>query len=155
MPKTLMIEALETGTIIDHIPAGQGRYLLDLLCLESLQKPITLGAYLESTRLSKKDILKIPLYELTQEQLSKIGVFAPHATINRVKNHEIIEKFSPTLPNIISQILSCPNPRCITQHEFKKSTFKLIEERNQIFLSCHYCEKTFSRSEMAEHVGGR
>jgi aspartate carbamoyltransferase regulatory subunit len=152
MPKTLIIEAFETGTIIDHIPAGQGRYLLDLLCLETLQKPLTLGAYLESERMGKKDILKIPLYDLNQRQLSKIAIFAPNATINLVRNHEIIEKFSPTLPEVLDQILGCPNPRCITQDEFNASTFKLIQERNQIFLSCHYCEKIFTRSEIKKYV---
>ena len=149
--KTLMIEALENGTVIDHIPAGQALRLIDLLRLKNSRHAITVGLNLESKRLGKKDILKISGRYLTEKESAEVAVFAPDARVNIVKNYEIVEKHRSALPEQLHKILVCPNPRCISNAEAINSHFHVEAERGEIHLCCHYCEGVFSRADIQEY----
>ena len=149
--KTLLIEALANGTVIDHIPAGQALRLIELLKLKNSGHAITLGLNLESKRLGKKDILKISGRYLTEKESAEVAVFAADARVNIVKEYEIIEKRRSTLPTELRRILVCPNPRCISNAEAIDSHFHVEAERGEIRLSCHYCEGVFSRSDIQDY----
>lgn len=149
--KTLMVEAIQNGTVIDHIPAGQALRLLELLKIKNSQHAVTLGLNLESKRLGKKDILKIEGRFLTETEASEVAVFAAGAHINIIRNFEVTEKITAELPEHLKKILLCPNHNCISRHEQLDSLFHVEASRGDIRLTCHYCERVFLRPEIQEY----
>ena len=62
------------------------------------------------------------------------------AKLNIIKNYEVIEKKKVVVPDTISGIAECMNPKCITNVEKVTTRFKVISKKN-VSLKCHYCEK--------------
>jgi len=145
MTKTLSVSAIKNGTVIDHIKPGNALRIIHLLGLLKNGRPITLGLNLASKRLGRKDLIKIESVELTTEQANEVVVFAPEATINIVKNFEVINKIKTHLPKNIEDVFICPNLICISQEKNVKSNFQIEELGDEIKITCHYCERTFSR----------
>lgn len=145
MTKTLSVSAIKDGTVIDHIKPGNALRIMHLLGLVKSNYQMTLGLNLPSKRLGRKDILKIESLELTKEQANEVVIFAPEATINIVKNFEVINKVTTHLPPSISGVFICPNLVCISQERQVETLFYIEEQGRQVSLTCHYCEKTFDR----------
>ncbi len=149
--KTLIIEAIQHGTVIDHIPSGQALRILDLLKIREHSHAVTLGLNLESKRLGKKDIIKITGRALTELEASNIAVFAPKARINIIQDYHVVEKMMALLPRELKTILICPNTNCVSNSESIPSLFRVDAVRGDIRLSCHYCERTYGRSDIQEY----
>lgn len=149
--KTLIIEAIQNGTVIDHIPGGQALRILELLKIREHPHAVTLGLNLESKRLGKKDLIKISGRALTELEASNIAVFAPQARINIIQDYQIVEKMTAVLPRELKTILVCPNRNCVSNHEPTPSLFRIDAIRGDIRLTCHYCERTYGRSEIQEY----
>lgn len=144
MEKSLSVAAIEQGTVIDHIPAGQGMRIVKLLKLAHHHKKVTLGLNLPSQTLGYKDIIKVEERTICEEEANQIAVFAPKATLNIIENYQIAKKFTLVMPEIITQILACPNLNCITNHEQIVTRFKVHQFGRKVHLQCCYCEKGFS-----------
>src|SRR5262249_17956055 len=144
MKKTLSVAAIENGTVIDHIPAGQGMRIVRLLKLAGHKKKVTLGLNLPSQSLSYKDIIKVEEREISPDEANQIAIFAPKATINIIRNFQIENKFTVTMPEMLAKILPCPNQRCITNHETMDTRFRINNFGKKVMLECHYCEKSFA-----------
>ena len=149
--KTLSVTAINNGTVIDHIPAGQAITILRLLKLVDHKNQITIGLNLMGSR-GLKDLIKMENRYLSEREAHEIAIFAPDATINVIKDFKVIKKQSALLPETIVDIMRCPNPRCITQNEPLKTYFTLRKYNEVIKLRCKYCEKTFLREEVKEYV---
>lgn len=149
--KTLMVEAIENGTVIDHIPAGQALRIIELLKIKGSGQAVTVGLNLESKSLGKKDIIKIAGRFLTELEGSEVAVFAPGAKINIIQNYQVIEKITAQLPSMLKKILLCPNHNCISRKENLDSLFQIEALRGDVRLGCHYCERIFLRSEIQEY----
>jgi aspartate carbamoyltransferase regulatory subunit len=144
MEKILSVAAIERGSVVDHIPAGQGMRIVRLLKLASHQKKVTLGLNLPSKSMGYKDIIKVEEREITEEEAKQIAIFAPRATINYIVGYLIVKKFTVSMPTAISQLLSCPNHHCITNHEDVATHFKVYPSGRIVNLQCNYCEKSFA-----------
>jgi aspartate carbamoyltransferase regulatory subunit len=142
--KNLSVTAIENGTVIDHIQAGQGMRIVRLLKLADHKKKVTLGLNLPSKTLGHKDIIKAEEREITEEEANQIAVFAPKATINIIRGYHIERKFSVSMPDMLARMLTCPNQRCVTNHEDMQTRFKVNCFGKQVILKCHYCEKAFT-----------
>ncbi|MCR4606793.1 MAG: aspartate carbamoyltransferase regulatory subunit [Oscillospiraceae bacterium] len=132
------IDAIKNGIVIDHITAGLGMKLYDLLELESLDCSVAIIKNVSSPKLGRKDIIKIdadiPI------NLNVIGYVDPGATVNRIRDGFTIEKKKLELPEKLVNVLFCKNPRCITSTEQElKHVFKLTDRKNRIY-RCLYCE---------------
>lgn len=149
MTKTLSVSAIENGTVIDHIPAGQALRILHLLNIPAQKNRVTIGLNLSSKSLGLKDLIKIENRRLTETEANEITVFAPKATINLIENFEIIKKITTQLPPGISNVFDCLNPNCITQTEAVKTFFYLEEHHKHIKLTCKYCEKVFTHEQIS------
>ncbi|EDP46011.1 aspartate carbamoyltransferase regulatory subunit [Rickettsiella grylli] len=149
MIKTRSVSAIKNGVVIDHIPPGQSLKIMRLLHVINGKQRVTLGLNLRSTSLKLKDLIKIENRLLTSGEVDHVAVFAPGATINRIKNFKVSHKIKCELPHVIRDILVCPNLNCIT-HVEKKSYFELEGSSNQFKLRCFYCEKLFERGEVEE-----
>lgn len=140
----LQVEAIKRGTVIDHIPAQVGFKLLTLFRLTETEQRITIGLNLPSGELGRKDLIKIENTFLTDDQINQLAVYAPHATVNRIDEYEVVGKISPTLPDRIERVLTCPNGNCISRSEPVWSSFAVKERQGDVHLKCKYCEKEFA-----------
>jgi aspartate carbamoyltransferase regulatory subunit len=140
----LNIGVLNQGIVIDHIKVGGAMKIYNYLDLENKDVSVAIIKNAKSNKMGKKDIIKI---EGTLEALDLdiLGALDHEITINIIENGEIIEKKNPTLPEHVSNVLKCRNPRCITSIEpGLVHSFKLTDRANGIY-RCIYCEQAFDR----------
>ena len=127
-PRELKVKPIRNGTVIDHITANKALNVLKILGLPSKEAAVTIAMNVKSSQMGAKDIVKIEGRELKSREVDKIALIAPKATINIVREYEIIEKGKVTLLNNVRGILKCPNPNCITNtKEPVKTKFHVID----------------------------
>lgn len=139
--KELVVSALENGTVLDHIPAENVYKALDILNLKGVESQITIGINLASKIYGKKGIIKIADKFFEDEELNKLALIAPKATVNVIRGFQVIEKKKLVMPKEIIGIARCKNPKCVTNHQPIKTKFTTIEHDNSVSLLCSYCEK--------------
>ena len=139
--KELVVSALENGTVLDHIPAENIYKALDILNLKGIESQITIGTNLTSRIYGKKGIIKIADKFFEDEDLNKLALIAPKATVNIIRDFKVVEKKKIVMPEVIVGIAKCKNPKCVTNHQPVKTKFKTIDKGNEIALLCRYCEK--------------
>ncbi len=152
----LLVSKIRDGTVIDHIPAGQALNVLKILGItgkEGLRVAVVMNV--ESKKLGKKDIVKIEKLELKPEDVNRIALLAPTATINIIRNYEVISKSKVEVPQEIEGIISCNNPKCITNQprEPIKPRFKLVS-LNPIMMQCEYCGYIMTHEEILRQLTG-
>ena len=132
------VDSIQNGIVIDHISAGKGMALYDLLGLDHLDASIAIIKNVQSKKLGKKDIIKIDAD--IPVDLDLIGYVDPDATVNVIKNGVLVEKRRPELPELLTEVIKCKNPRCITSTEQElKHVFRLTDKEKRIY-RCIYCE---------------
>ncbi|MGL4859747.1 MAG: aspartate carbamoyltransferase regulatory subunit [Enterobacteriaceae bacterium] len=144
----LQVEAIRSGTVIDHIPAHIGFKLLTLFKLTNTDERITIGLNLPSAALGRKDLIKIENTFLTEQQANQLAMYAPQATVNQIENYEVVRKYVLSMPDQIDHVLACPNSNCISRSESVNSGFKVLQYQSGIHLRCKYCEKEFEHQTM-------
>lgn len=145
---TLSVAAIKNGTVIDHITAGQGLSIVNLLRLSHNHQQVTIGLNLPSKNMGYKDLVKVEGQELTKNDVDRVAILAPTATINIIKGYDVTKKFKVTVPEKIKGLFTCPNPVCITNHEAMTTLFTTIQNKKDLQLRCEFCEKIFSRAEL-------
>lgn len=134
----MKIDSIRNGIVIDHIEAGLGMQLYNLLGLDSLECSVALIKNASSKKLGKKDIIKID--GNAPVNLDSIGFVDPGATVNIISDGKLIEKRSISVPEKIVNVVSCKNPRCITSTEQQlDQVFKLADKENKVY-RCIYCD---------------
>ncbi|MGN1357457.1 MAG: aspartate carbamoyltransferase regulatory subunit [Succinivibrionaceae bacterium] len=151
----LQVEAIINGSVIDHIPAGQGINILKHFKMLDTQKSgakITVGFNLPSGALGSKDLIKIENRQLSQLQANQLAVLAPGATVNIIEDSKVVKKYRPELPDHIDNVYRCPNSNCITNHEPSGTTFYVKNRSSGIKLKCKYCEKSYDKEIMSQFL---
>ncbi len=139
--KKLEVSALENGTVLDHIPSEYVYKALDILNLKGIENQITIGINLGSKHLGKKGIIKIADRFFADEELNKLALIAPTATVNIIRDFKVVEKKKLQMPAEVEGIARCMNPKCITNHQPVRTRFTTVEKDGEVMLLCHYCEK--------------
>lgn len=137
----LNISGLNEGVVIDHIQAGGAMKIYEYLNLEKLDCQVAIIKNARSSKMGKKDIIKIegPL----DIDLNVLGVLDHNITINIIKDNHIADKKTLELPDMVTNIIKCRNPRCITSAEQEiPHRFKLTDRKNRVY-RCVYCESRF------------
>lgn len=150
----LIVRKIRNGTIIDHIPAGQALNVLRLMGISGEEGfRIALAMNVESRKLGRKDLIKIEDLELTPEQVNKIALIAPTATINIVREYEVVKKERVKLPEEIEGILRCKNPNCVTNHprEAVSLVFEVVS-KSPLKLKCAYCGYVMNHEEIVAQL---
>ena len=140
--KELVVSALENGTVLDHIPAENVYKALSILNLKGVENQITLGINLASKIYGRKGIIKIADKFFEDEELDKLVLIAPQATVNVIRDFKVVEKKKLKMPKEIVGRAKCQNPKCVTNHQPIKTRFKTVRKDDKISLLCQYCEKT-------------
>ena len=134
----MKIDEIKNGIVIDHIQAGSGKKIYELLELDSLDCSVALLRNVYSEKLGKKDIIKID--RLIDLDMDVIGFVDPKATIVTIRDGKIIEKKTLDLPKELVNVIYCKNPRCISQTEQElKHIFRLTNHAEREY-RCIYCE---------------
>ncbi len=132
------IDSITNGIVIDHITAGCGMRLYDLLGLDSLDVSVAIIKNVTSRKMGKKDIIKIDAD--IPVNFDVIGFVDPDATVNVIKNGVLAEKKSISMPETLTNVIKCKNPRCITSTEQELDhIFKLTDSKTKTY-RCIYCE---------------
>ena len=141
--KELIVSAIANGTVIDHIPADKVFQVIRILQLDKSDKPVYFGTNLESKKYGTKGIIKITDKYFKPEEINKISLVAPTASLIEIHDYEVTEKKTVQTPQHVDNIVKCFNPNCITNKEHDVPThFNVIKDaEGKIKLVCHYCEK--------------
>ena len=134
----MKIDEIKNGIVIDHIPAGRGMTLYELLGLDSLDCPIAFIKNAPSAKMGKKDTIKIDADISVNFDI--VGYVAPSVTINIIKDSVITEKKSVELPETLKNVIKCKNPRCITTTEQELDHIFKLTDREKGVYRCIYCE---------------
>lgn len=134
----MIIGQLKNGIVIDHISAGKGIYIYNILGLEKLEGTVAMIKNADSTKMGKKDIIKIG--EIIDLDFDLLGFIDPGITVNIIEDGRLAKRERLTLPERISGVIRCKNPRCITSVEPElRQEFRLSDRDRRIY-RCIYCE---------------
>ena len=138
--KELVVSAIENGTVIDHIPADRLFQVVKALNLTDCETQILMGNNLDSKKLGKKGIIKCQDKFFHHNEINKIALIAPLATLIVIRDYNVVEKILIDIPDAIEGMVKCFNPKCITNNETVATQFNVID-KNDIKLQCRYCQK--------------
>ena len=136
----LVVAAIENGTVIDHIPADKTYQVVNLLHLEEMDTPVTIGYNLPSKKIGKRGIKRFPKKSSPEEKINRLSVVAPNIGLSIIKDYEIVEKKTVKTPDTLKGIVKCNNPKCITNNEPMQTIFHTVDKALGI-IRCHYCDK--------------
>jgi len=136
----LNVGQLNEGFVLDHIEAGKSMELYNYLGLAKLDCCVAIIKNARSNKMGKKDIIKIE-GGLDLVDLDILGFIDHKITVNIIKNGEICDKKELALPNRITNVIKCKNPRCITSIEQGLDHVFILTDKEQQIYRCNYCEE--------------
>ena len=145
--KELQGAALENGTAIDHIPPSQLFKVASLLGLEKMNNTITIGNNFHSNKMGCKGMIKIADKFFEEDEINRIAMIAPNIILNIIRDYEVVEKKTVTLPDELIGLVKCNNPKCITNNEPMLSRFHVIDKEKGT-IKCHYCERKINKEDI-------
>ena len=132
------IDSIRNGIVIDHIRAGRGMEIYRLLNLEALDCSVAIIKNAYSAKLGRKDIIKIDAE--IPVSFDAIGYVDPGATLNIIRDGKLVSKQTVEMPDRLTDVIRCYNPRCITSTEQElRQIFKLTDREKRVY-RCIYCE---------------
>ncbi len=145
----LLVRRIRNGTVIDHIDCGEALNVVKILGITgTTQEALSIATNVQSRDIGRKDIVKLTNRELSKEEVDRIALISPRATINIVRNFKVCEKKGVEIPREIVGIVKCPNPGCISNtNEPIDSKFEVLPKG----LRCHYCDWMITR-DITSHI---
>lgn len=135
----LEVKGIQNGIVLDHISSGNGLKVFDKLQLAKVESPVVLLMNVESNHLGRKDIIKIE--NTFDVDLTVLGLIDANISVCIIKDGRVVEKKTVVLPKEIKGLITCKNPRCITNHDdYITPVFKLVSEKPLEYM-CTYCEE--------------
>ena len=134
----MKIDSIKNGIVIDHIQAGLGMQLYNLLGLGNLDCSVALIKNAASSKLGKKDIIKID--GDVSISFDVIGFIDHDATVNIIKDGKLVQKLCITAPERIVNVVKCKNPRCITSTEQQLDQIFRLTDADTKTYRCIYCD---------------
>jgi aspartate carbamoyltransferase regulatory subunit len=150
--RELRVKPINNGTVIDHIESGQALNVLKILGIAGHSRyVVSLLMNVPSGAMGGKDVVKVEDRELEPEEVDTIALIAPRATINIIRNFEVVEKFRVAMPREVIGIIKCGNPNCISNTNEPVSSKFSIESADPVLLRCSYCEFVLEKN-IADHM---
>ncbi|MCF8219153.1 MAG: aspartate carbamoyltransferase regulatory subunit [Bacteroidales bacterium] len=145
--KELKVSAIKNGTVIDHLPSDSVFQVIRILNLNNSENPLYSGINLESKKFGNKGIIKVENRYFKPEEVNKIALLAPKATMIEIKDFDVVRKTSLEIPDVITKVVKCINPKCITNNQNVPTKFEVMnkDKEEELKLHCHFCEKTTAR----------
>jgi aspartate carbamoyltransferase regulatory subunit len=145
----LRVSKIRNGTVIDHVTAGQALNVLAILGIDGTGgEEVSVGMNVPSGRIERKDVVKVEGRELSQAEVDVLSLIAPEATINIIRDYEVVRKTRVQRPDAVVGVIECPNHNCITNaDEPVESEFDVLDEG----IRCRYCD-TILREGIAAQI---
>ena len=134
----MVIDPIKDGIVLDHIKAGNAMELYNILNLGELECSVAIIKNADSAKMGKKDVLKID--KILDIDLNVLAVIDPGITVNIIKDGKLVKRSRLELPETVTNVLKCQNPRCITSTEQElPQIFRLTDKEHGVY-RCQYCE---------------
>lgn len=149
----LKVSKIKDGTVIDHIRGGYALDVVKILGITGKEKRVmTITINVPSKRFGVKDIVKIEGKALNSQEVNRIALAAPHASINIVRNYAVVEKLEVKLPSVIEGIIECVNPCCISNSDEPINSKFYLKTKEPLLLKCHYCGVTLEQADVLRQL---
>lgn len=136
----LEVKGIENGIVLDHITSGRGIKVFNELFSEQTDYPVVLLMNVQSKVQGRKDIIKIE--NQFNVDLDALGLIDENITVNIIREGKLVEKKSVAIPQKVSGLFDCKNPRCITNHDvYCTPEFDLLSVNGELEYVCSYCEE--------------
>jgi aspartate carbamoyltransferase regulatory subunit len=144
----LKVQPIRNGTVIDHLRAGAGLKILDILDVAGTGNTVSLLINVPSSKQGRKDIIKIEDRELTESETERIALLSPGAHVNIIRNYSVAEKTAVVIPEEVAGVARCPNTNCISNNERGATSRLLLRSREPLQLACAYCARLVAGEEL-------
>jgi len=148
--KELKVTPIKDGTVIDHITAGHALKVLHVLQLPDSTSSVVSVLMNVSGKKGKKDIVKVENREFNPKELDKIALIAPKATINIIRDYEVIKKHVVKLPDEVVGLAKCSNPTCISNGREPVQNRFIVISKDPLRIKCYYCER--EPEDISDHI---
>ena len=154
MTEMRRVTAIRNGTVVDHIPAGRALQVIQMLRIDMTRAtPVSLVMNVPSDKLGRKDVLKVEDRELSQEELDRLALIAPTASIAIIRNHAVAEKLKVELADDLINIASCSFSNCITKNAREPLPQRLrVISQDPLEVRCYYCGRGQDLEELVENI---
>ncbi|MCL5876351.1 MAG: aspartate carbamoyltransferase regulatory subunit [Candidatus Bathyarchaeota archaeon] len=151
--KELRVTKIKDGTVIDHIRGGYALDVVRILGITGQEKRVmTIAINVPSKRFGVKDIIKIEGMALSAQEVNRIALVAPHASINIVHDYAVVEKQEVELPKTIEVIIKCTNPCCVSNSGEPVSSKFHVKNEEPLSLKCHYCGVSIEKADVLKQL---
>lgn len=140
--RELKVTPIRNGTVIDHLPAGSALGICQVLGIPRPGSASTVSVVMNvpSDALGQKDIIKVEDRDLHEDDVAKLAILAPEATLNTIRDYQVAEKKTPEAPEAVEGLMDCPNPACITNDSEPVNTeFEVHRNGEGYELTCAFC----------------
>ena len=148
MTEMMKVQPIRNGTVIDHIIAGKGVKIMDLLGFNQEGTAILSIMNVKSKKLGRKDIIKIEDRELSEEDINKIALLSPRCNINIIRNYTVSEKIEAKVPRVNIGIAKCNNQNCISNNQRNLESKLELKDEENFTLKCMYCKRGINGTEL-------
>jgi aspartate carbamoyltransferase regulatory subunit len=149
----LRVSKIKDGTVIDHIRGGYALDVIKILGITGKEKRVkTIAVNVPSKRAVVKDIVKIEGRALNPQEVNRIALVAPHASINIVRNYKVVEKLEVKLPQEIEGIIKCVNPCCISNSDEPIISKFRVKNEEPLVLKCLYCGISLEQADVLQQL---
>jgi len=149
----LRVNKIKDGTVIDHIRGGYALDVVKILGITGKENRVmTIAVNVPSKRIRVKDIVKIEGKALSTQEVNRIALVAPHASINFIHEYTVVDKREVKLPQLIEGIVKCGNPCCISNAEEPVTPKFYVKQQEPLILKCHYCGVTVEQADVLRQL---
>lgn len=149
MENELRVKKIKEGTVIDHITAGNALSVLRILGLTgSGRNVVSIVMNVPSQKIGMKDIVKIEGRELSPDEVDRISLISPKASINIIRDYKVVEKQKTKMPSVIREIVTCANLACISNSEEPVTPIFIVESEEPLRIRCHYCNRIMTKDDI-------
>jgi aspartate carbamoyltransferase regulatory subunit len=151
--RELRVTKIKNGTVIDHISGGYALDVVKILGITGKEKRVmTIAINVPSKQFGVKDIVKVEGRALNAEEVNRIALVAPHASINIVRDYHVVEKLEVVLPKTIEGIVRCVNPACISNSDEPVGSKFSVESEEPLLLKCSYCGYVLEKADVLSQL---
>lgn len=139
--KELKVTPIKNGSVIDHITPGMALKVLHVLKIPRSTTSVVSIVMNVKSKHGPKDIVKVENRELDASEVNKIALIAPKATINIIRDYEVVAKHQVEIPNEIVGIVKCSNPTCVSNSKEPVKSRFIVTSKDPVVIKCYYCER--------------
>jgi aspartate carbamoyltransferase regulatory subunit len=139
--KELKVTPIKNGSVIDHITPGMALKVLHVLKIPRSTTSVVSVVMNVKSKHGPKDIVKVENRELDASEVNKIALIAPKATINIIRDYEVVAKHQVEIPDEIVGIVKCSNPTCVSNSKEPVKSRFIVTSKDPPVIKCYYCER--------------